>query len=199
MQSKHNYEETRTSSFQASVKHEGHQEYLIQTETFGLKTKRHECYEDNSMQMKTCIDDVIAQELNCSLPWTIKTNLDHPDINLKYCKTAEELIAFSNLFLNSSTYLRQKLTQKGCFIPNCKHTTWAKNQFTQVWHNKKGETSVEIHIPASAKVIQRKEIRLASYATFVQDVGSYLGLYLGASILSLTDIVHVCFKRIFNK
>ena len=54
---------------------------------------------------------------------------------------------------------------------------------------------MKMFIPATAKVIQRKEIRLADYGTFIADMGSYLGLYLGASILSLTDMVHVCFKR----
>ena len=49
-------------------------------------------------------------------------------------------------------------------------------------------TQIRIYIPSTAKVIQRKEIRLANMATFIADVGSYLGLFLGGSILSLIDI-----------
>ena len=183
--------------FQTVDKHEGHQEYLIETETLGLKTKRFDCYEDNSMQMKICIDDFIAEQLNCSLPWTRATNLE---VALNYCRTAEELSAFKNLSESiTSDEFREKLTRKGCFIPNCKRTTWVKDQYAFTWHNRYGGSSVEIYIPSAATVIQRKEIRLRTFTTWIEDIGSYLGLYMGASILSLTDIVHVCFKRICKK
>ena len=86
---------------------------------------------------------------------------------------------------------------KGCFRPNCKQTTWTKNQFTNYWDNE-GSAFVAFIIPSSAKVIQRKEIRLADFSTFIADCGSYLGLFLGASVLSLIDIVIAYIKRTFK-
>ena len=182
-------------SFQRLTKNEGYKEFLMETETTSLKTSRYDCIEDNSMLMKECIDDFINEELNCSLPWTTRTNLQS---GFKYCQTAEELVAFRNLSLSiTSPDLRQKLINKGCFRPNCKQRTWMKNnQFIQSWQNKDNSTMVKLSIPSTSKVIQRKEIRLADFGTFIADVGSYLGLYLGASILSLTDMVHVCCKQL---
>ena len=76
---------------------------------------------------------------------------------------------------------------KGCFRPNCKQTTWTKNQFTHYWDNE-DSAFVAFIIPSSAKVIQRKEIRLADFSTFIADCGSYLGLFLGASVENIYNI-----------
>ena len=48
------------------------------------------------------------------------------------------------------------------------------------------------------KVLQRKEIRLADFSTFIADCGSYLGLFLGASILSLSDIGISLVKKVMK-
>ena len=114
-QAHHNYEFDMGLGFQISARGEGHKEYLIETETTSLKTSRYDCIEDNSMLMKECIDDFIAEELNCSLPWTNSKN------GLRICQSEEDLVAFRTLSFNiTSPYLRQKLSMKGCFRPNCK-------------------------------------------------------------------------------
>ena len=182
--------QTMFKGFDKLPRGKGFQIHLVETETTSLKTSRYDCMEDNSITMTNCIDDFIAEQLNCSLPWTKNNN------TWRYCQTEEDLALFRKLsFSITSPYLKQKLTMKGCFRPNCKQTSWVSTQETLAWDNNHGESSVKITIPATAKVIQRKEIRLADYGTFIADMGSYLGLYLGASILSLTDMVHVCFKR----
>ena len=43
-------------------------------------------------------------------------------------------------------------------------------------------------ITPDSKVLQRKEVLLADFGTFLADIGSYLGFFLGASILSLTEL-----------
>ena len=192
-QSNHNYE---VDNFQKLPRGEGFQEYLIETETTSLKTSRYDCIEDNSMRFKNCIDEFIVHQLNCSLPWINNTLGQNSNLTMRYCQSEEDLAAFRNLsFSITSPYFRQQLTSKGCFRPNCKQTTWVKNPYTQNFPTQEGSSAMKMFIPATAKVIQRKEIRLADYGTFIADMGSYLGLYLGASILSLTDMVHVCFKR----
>ena len=47
---------------------------------------------------------------------------------------------------------------------------------------------------SDAYTIKRGEILLADFSTFVVDCGSYLGLFLGASILSITDsaVIYIC-------
>ena len=190
-QSQHNFEIDRSTSFQILYPKRGTEEYLIQTETTSLKTSQYDCIEDNSMLRKDCIDEFITNELQCNLPWI----LTQDQIGLRECQTEEDLKSYRNLsFEITSPILKQKLVNKGCFRPNCKQTTWTKNQFTNYWDNE-GSAFVAFIIPSSAKVIQRKEIRLADFSTFIADCGSYLGLFLGASVLSLIDIVIAYIKR----
>ena len=47
----------------------GYTEFAKNIETLSLKKKNYDCYEDNSMQMKDCIDEYIAEEMGCNLPW----------------------------------------------------------------------------------------------------------------------------------
>ena len=137
----------------------------------------------------------VTKELQCNLPWI----LTQDQIGLQECQTEEDLKSYRNLsFRITSPILKQKLVNKGCFRPNCKQTTWTKNQFTNYWDTQDGSTFVAFIIPSTAKVIQRKEIRLADLATSIADCGSYLGLFLGASALSLIDILIVYIKRIFK-
>ena len=132
--------------------------------------------------------------MGCKLPWIL-----NQDIGLQECQNEDDLKFYRNLsFIITSPFLKQKLVSKGCFRPNCKQTTWTKNQFTNYWDTQDGSTFVAFIIPSTAKVIQRKEIRLADLATFIADCGSYLGLFLGASVLSLIDILIVYIKRIFK-
>ena len=181
-QSQHNYEIDRSKSFQLVPVHKRHIEYLVETDTTRLKTGRHECMEDNSMKMKDCIDEFIAEELQCNLPWA-KTD------QLKTCKSGEDLLSFRNLsFHITSPHFKAKLVDKGCFIPNCKKTVWVKNQYAKSYIEDYDSTQIRIFIPSTTTVIQRKEIQLANMATFMADFGSYLGLFLGGSILSLTEI-----------
>ena len=42
----------------------------------------------------------------------------------------------------------------------------------------------------------KEEIKLADFSTFMADCGSYLGLFLGASILSLSEIGVTLAKRL---
>ena len=174
-QSRHNYEIDRSMSFQLVSAQKRHIEYLLETETTWLKTTRHNCIEDNSMHMKDCIDEFIAEELHCNLPWAKK-------YKLKICRTKEDLVAFRNLsFHITSPHFKAKITKKGCFTPNCKQTVWVKNQYTKSFSEDYESTQIRIFIPSNPKVTERREIRLANMSTFMADFGSYLGLFLGAS------------------
>ena len=83
--------------------------------------------------------------------------------------------------------MTQKITARGCFKPNCMKTTWVKNEYNENWETQ-NETILYINLPSIMKVIQRKEIKLAGYSVLLADFGSYLGLFLGASVLSLTEM-----------
>ena len=171
-------------------------ESLVQTETISLKKSNYDCFEDNSLVFKDCINEFIAEEIGCYLPWA-KSNP-----NFEECKTDNELILFRNLSMYMSTIqIEEKITKKGCFKPNCKRTTWIRNIGSNWNHD--GFTDIFLNIPSTAIVIQRTEVLLANFSTFIADCGSYMGLFLGASVLSLTDILMSyiirMFRNIWNK
>ena len=154
---------------------------FITVKTESLKTSTFDCYEDNSMKMTECIDEYIAEQLNCSLPWA------KPLLGYDICNPNEKLEKFRNIHGNITAKASiLNLTRKGCFKPNCLQTTWQDSYVA--WGSPEPNCSmVSFGLLSSAITIQREEILLADFSTFVVDCGSYLGLFLGASILSLTD------------
>ena len=108
--------------------------------------------------------------------------------NYQPCQTSNQLEEFRNLSLTiTSETMTQKINARGCFKPNCMKTTWVKNEYNENWQTQ-NETILYINLPSVMKVIQRKEIKLAGYSVLLADFGSYLGLFLGASVLSLTEM-----------
>ena len=188
--SKHDYHQSQANfhidqsvSFEILKPGLGYIEYLVQTETTLLNKARYACLEGNSMYLKVCLDNFINGQLGCSLPWTPITD------EIRVCETEDDLKAFRNLsFHMTSKDIQKLITQQGCFKPNCKKTTWTKNQYIETWPVSSDKTEFYIMITSNSKVLQRKEVLLADLQTFVADIGSYLGFFLGASILSLTEL-----------
>ena len=181
-QSTHTYDMDISTSYQALQPKRMMEEYLTQTQTIYVKKNRHDCLEDNSMHFIDCMDGFIGEELKCNLPWTSNRN------EYEECTTEEALKLFRNLSMNmESEEIRAKIQKKGCFLENCKKTTWVKNPYQYGRTDKK--MAFLMHLPSNAKVLQRSEVHIATFDTFVADFGGYLGLFLGASILSLTDVV----------
>ena len=144
------------------------------------------------MYFTDCIDEFYAQQLNCSLPWTSTY------YGRSKCESAVELRKFREISdsITSQTMIKQ-IKAKGCLKPNCKKTTWTKNTFDENWDSSNyNRTELIIDLPYSAKVIVKQEIKLADVSTFIADCGSYLGLFLGGSVLSLTDLIVAYIIRI---
>ena len=79
-----------------------------------LKQTTHDCYEDNSMKMTDCVDRYIAEQLNCSLPWT------NPHSDFGICSGADELTTFRTIHSKiTSNQSVTNLEKKGCLKPNC--------------------------------------------------------------------------------
>ena len=151
--------------------------------TEALKLTNYDCIEDNSGKMTDCVDEYIAEQLNCSLPWT------QPYHGFGICKSSKELTNFRTVHskITSKTSL-DNLKRKGCLKPNCLQTKW-KDSYISLRKPDPNCTGIlfGVGLQSDAYTIRRKEILLADFSTFVVDCGSYLGLFLGASILSLTD------------
>ena len=154
---------------------------VIPVETEALKQRKYDCHEDNSMKITDCVDEYIAEQLNCSLPWT------RPYKDFRICSGSEELANFRTIHSKiSSKQSMENLEKKGCFKPNCLQTNW-KDSYISQEKQAPNCTNIQIGQQSDSYTIRRKEILLADFSTFVVDCGSYFGLFLGASILSLTD------------
>ena len=180
-QSQYNYQFEMNKGYQYFQQGVDKFHLVTPVETEAIKQRSHDCYEDNSMKMTDCIDEYIAEQLNCSLPWT----KPHPDFEI--CSGTEELTNFRTVHSKIlSKPSLDNLKRKGCLKQNCLQTKWIDSYVSK--HKPDPNcTRIRIGRQSDSYTIQRKEILLADFSTFVVDCGSYLGLFLGASILSLTD------------
>ena len=181
----------RSKSFQIIHRNRGYAEYFVETEVSRLKKSNYDCAEDNSFSFKDCMNEFISNQIGCSLPWT-KTMPEK-----RQCKTQQDLDIFRNLSTQlTSPKLQEIISKDGCFKPNCRKTSWIKNQYDHTWSQEGNYTILFLNVPATAKVLKRTEVLLADFSTFFADCGSYLSLFLGASVLSLTDLIILLFKRL---
>ena len=186
-QSLHPFDFDLVGNFEIYHKGKGYTEMTSSIETISLKKSNYDCYEDNSMRTTDCINDFIAQQLDCSLPWTSNQKLEG-------CSGPEKLVQFRNLTRYIASY-KDQLEQKGCLKPNCITKKWVK-VYHEIWYPpNENQTLILFAVPDTSKTVVRREIRLADFATFMADCGSYLGLFLGASILSLSEIGVTAFKK----
>ena len=84
-----------------------------------IKTKNYDCYEQNDMKQKTCMDDFYMKKLNCTFPW-IKPN----DESRQKCGSQHYINDLIDLI--DDVVKGNNLSQdvKKCLIPNCVTTEW---------------------------------------------------------------------------
>ena len=171
-------------------KESGYAQFMQETQTNFVKRSKYDCYEDNSMYITDCINEFYAKQLKCNLPWATKMDPD-----LKQCESKDELEQFRKLSVDITfSNNTEKIKEMGCFKLNCLQTTWTKNS-NEEKYAMKNATSLRVIMTAMSKVIRRQEIRLADFSTFLADCGGYLGLFLGASLLSITDAIIAYARR----
>ena len=192
-QSWHNYDFDRLKNFEIVHPQRGNTIIAIPTQTKSLKKSNYDCFENNSMKFTHCVNDFLVEELNCSLPWTKRNSKE-----IEVCQGSEKLRQFRNLsfHISSADDLRAKIQAKGCFTPNCISTKWTKIYDEHYALQESNVSTIQIGVPDTSYSIIRKEILLADFSTFVANCGSYLGLFLGLSVLSLTDHFFGLIQRI---
>ena len=83
--------------------------------------------------------------------------------------------------------------KEGCPIPNCHQRAWTVD-FTEKFDNVKGKnesslnfdsrSEIELTFPHYTTVLIRNEIKLYTFSSLMADIGGYLGLLLGESMVS---------------
>ena len=87
---------------------------------------------------------------------------------------------------------------KGCIIPNCHQREW-KIEWRKSYGNQisQSKSIVQYTFPHYTKVLVREEIKLYTVSDFWADVGGYLGLLLGESVVSYVLLGTHWMKKIF--
>ena len=150
-----------------------------QIDTININKSNYTCYEDNSNSFMHCMEKYYSKKLGCILPWTLNTTIKEDFMNL--CKGKEKFSEFRNIALNIlKPEASKELINEGCFIPNCRHRSW-KIRSDRTMRRKTGFT---YDLPQHMKVLVREEVELYTIINFFAEIGGYLGLLLGESLLS---------------
>ena len=164
-----------------------------QVVTKNLKTSKTNCHEDNSNNMMNCINNFCAKKLGCTLPWVQE--------NGTKCTGKEKFEEFKNLSAQlKGDSIGNELMEEGCPIPNCHQRAWTVD-FTEKFDNVKNESSSEIELtfPHYTTVLVRNEIKLYTISSFFADIGGFVGLLLGESLVSYVLLGTYWMKKIMNK
>ena len=137
--------------------------------------------EGNSNRFMQCFEGHFSKQLGCILPWTLKNNNQENNSGLNVCKGKnkfKEFITITEKILKPEGII--ELIKGGCSIPKCQQRSWD----IRFKGNEQGIDGFQYYMPENTKVLIRKEVRLYTLLNFFAEVGGYLGLLLGESLLS---------------
>ena len=158
-----------------------------------LKTSKMNCNEDNANKMN-CINNFYVRKLGCMLPW-IQGNGTKCTGKKKF----EEFKSLAANFVEAS--MQEELMEEGCLIPNCNQRAWTVDS-TKMYDSKTENASnsmIQLVFPHYTKVLVRNEIKLYTFSSFFADVGGFLGLLLGESLVSYVLLGIHWMKKIIKK
>ena len=145
-----------------------------------LNKSRFICHEANSNRQADCINNYYASKLNCTLPWVQADNQDPVDL----CNGKDKFEEFKNLSMSIGEFgATNDLNERGCTIPNCKQKSWNIASVKKLLYHRNSTFPLFI-FSSKTKVLHRNEIELYTISSFFADIGGYLGLILGESLVS---------------
>ena len=168
-----------------------------QIDTLNINKHSYTCNEENQNNFMHCVENYYSKKLGCLLPWSIKGGKTNQTGNA--CKGKNKFREFKNISMNIlKTEETEELIKEGCFIPNCQQRSWEmkKARLTEF-------TGFEFMMPQKPKVFVRREVKLYKPINFFAEVGGYLGLLLGESLVSyilvISKWIHVIVKKLKDK
>ena len=103
------------------------------------------------------------------------------------CEGKEKFKQFKNIAMNIlKPEENNELINEGCFIPDCVKRSWKIKKEKDIDEERNGElpTGFEFEWLEPSKVLFREDVKLYTLVNFFGEVGGYLGLLLGESLLS---------------
>ena len=179
-----------------------------QTDTLNINKSNYTCNEVASNGFMQCMENYYSNKLGCVLPWTLFHG--HNNHSMNVCKGKDKYREFKNISMNILEPEGDKeLKKEGCFIPDCLQRSWSirfkeNYDIKLVGNGKKNDTSGFMYdMPQDTKTLVRKEVRLYTAINFFAEVGGYLGLLLGESLISYLIIsskwIQIIHKKLKGK
>ena len=173
--------------------------FTKQIVTLNMNKRSYACNEDNQNHFMHCVENYYSKRLGCLLPWSIKNRKNNHTGNV--CLGKDKFWEYKNISMNILKPEEQNdLIKDGCFIPNCQQRSWEMKKEILTSYE---ESGFEFIMPLKSKVLVRREVKLYTPINFFADVGGYLGLLLGESLISyiiiITKLIHVIGKKLKDK
>ena len=153
-----------------------------------VKTKHYKCNEADSSQREKCLETFYMAKLGCQFPWIQNGS--------NICKNLSEMknILAEIADLNGKT--RMELENSDCFVPNCDQKTWEMINRKPKNLNLNNFTLVSLNFQSASKVHVIKETLTYGLTNFLSDLGGFMGLFFGYSLLSLfKDLPQKCYQK----
>ena len=160
-------------------------EFGKQIDTININKSNYTCNEDNSIRFMNCTENYCSKKLGCTLPWAVNNDIKNDNMGL--CKGNKKFEDFKNIAMNIlNPEESDELINEGCFVPNCVQRSWSiRNQRNiERKENDKLTTGFQFEMAPNTKVLVREETKLYTLINFFAEVGGYLGLLLGESLIS---------------
>lgn len=141
------------------------------------------CDPHNRQEVVPCVLDYVARNMSCLLPWYQKEEFSHKPP----CQSEEDFEHFALLDSKLQALdIRSLLRTTGC-RRNCRYGQY-EARLTLEYALPENQTSTNIRIQATRSIVTvETEVLMYDLQQFVADFGGYLGLLLGASVLTAFD------------
>ncbi len=166
-----------------------------------INTRNHPCNVTNTHSVTQSVNDFISEKIGCHLPWSKNRQRNqikdcHRNILRFYfiseyftrlCDTVMDKNNFVDTMNNLNT---SHLWDFGCFDYNCETVQWDIAKTSLSTENEEDEENVSrlsFMFQKSTPITVLKSSMAYGFSNFVADFGGYLGLLLGASLLSIYD------------
>jgi hypothetical protein len=187
-------------------------DFSRQIDSLNINKSNYTCNDVVSNDFMHCMENYYSKKIGCVLPWVLFQGRNNHGMNV--CRGKEKYWEFKNISMNILMPEENKeLNKEGCFIPNCQQRSWSirfKETFETkavnwvVTNEREKNTSGFIYdMSQETKTLVRKEVRLYTAINFFAEVGGYLGLLLGESLISYLIIsskwIQIIYKKLKGK
>ena len=163
--------------------------------------KQDVCTDTIDYSYTSCLFEYIQDTIQCKINWNLTTN------DPLQCPMDFDLKEYLDLLLFLQHSSIKNITEVTGCLPKCKYTYYKyKEQENEIIDWKTDWISSFYLMPTSSDITKAAEQYEYGVSDLFSDFGSYLGLFLGWSLLSISNDIprwfkrmQDCFKKVFGK